>query len=473
VPVLISHRLVIFVVLALLIHPAVTHGAGLASAEKGSLTAAGLTGERVSDSVLGGSLVWYRGGDRDNPAVVLIHGVGDNGVRDFASIVPELVGDYHVLAMDLPGFGASDRGNRLYEPDAYVALLHELISTHAQDPVRLVGHSMGGALALRYAAEYPQRVDRVLVTSVPAILHPTVYLGFLVHLGVDAEIAVGDRAETPAAEGSVRAFASRVARRVARYTPETSALSSRKMRKIMLGGEPARIAGLALARTDYSATLDQISAPVALLWGERDEVAPVRTGRLLASRLPPRDLTVLDNVGHVPMTEAPEAFSDWVKSRLTAPLDAATWEAPPEVPGDAIVRCQNEPNYRLTGRWKRIELDGCRHAVLDRVAATHINVRNSTVRLVDPRVRGDAVGIFASGSQIVVTGGEVTADVAVALRGGHLDAAGARLVGRSAALRAEQGGRAAEASFSVSQLVSGQHERHAHEIMALQPGETR
>src|SRR5918994_3444963 len=84
------------------------------------MQAPGASAELVDEPVFGGRVALYRAGPlvatRGAEAVVLVHGLGQNGARDWSKLIPALASRYTVIAVDLPGFGHSDRGNHLYSP---------------------------------------------------------------------------------------------------------------------------------------------------------------------------------------------------------------------------------------------------------------------------------------------------------------------------------------------------------------------
>src|SRR3990170_7761154 len=70
--------------------------------------------EFVDEPVFGGRVMLYQAGPRGADAVVLVHGLGRNAAKDWAYVIPALAERYSVYALDLPGFGQSDKGNHLY-----------------------------------------------------------------------------------------------------------------------------------------------------------------------------------------------------------------------------------------------------------------------------------------------------------------------------------------------------------------------
>ncbi len=109
------------------------------------------------------------------PAIVLIHGFA-NSIQTFRLLAPLLADDYHVIALDVPGFGLSDKpADHDYSNASQAAVISAFIDALGLDTVVIGGHSMGGTLSLHVAEQSPHVVGMVLLnpgiitTGVPAI----------------------------------------------------------------------------------------------------------------------------------------------------------------------------------------------------------------------------------------------------------------------------------------------------------------
>jgi pimeloyl-ACP methyl ester carboxylesterase len=101
-------------------------------------------------------------GEPEAPPLLLIHGVRDHA-RSWDAVADSLRRDWHVIAPDLRGHGDSDwAGAGGYPTDAYVYDLWRLIAERALAPVKIIGHSLGGNVGLRYAGAYPDNVARII-----------------------------------------------------------------------------------------------------------------------------------------------------------------------------------------------------------------------------------------------------------------------------------------------------------------------
>jgi pimeloyl-ACP methyl ester carboxylesterase len=203
----------------------------------------------ITEPVFHAKVHIYTAGQDGAPTVVLIHGLGDNGARDWDGLITVLARDFRVVAFDLPGFGHSSKGNELYSPENYTAFLRYLLVEHVRArTISLVGHSMGGAIALRYAARYPQDVTALVLVDVPGILHPMAYSKYISHLGIDFLPSL-----YPAQNDHLSNLVSSILTLTHKAQPVPEAIiASPQLRQSFLNAEPAKIAGLALALEDFA-----------------------------------------------------------------------------------------------------------------------------------------------------------------------------------------------------------------------------
>src|SRR5260370_5127545 len=275
----------------------------------------GASAELVPEPVFGGRIMLYRAGRPGAEPVVLVHGLGKAGARDWAKVIPPLAERYEVYALDLPGFGLSDKGNHLYSPANLARALDALLAERVSRPVALIGHSMGGAVALAYAAAYPRGVRRLIVVDAAGVLHPSVYSEFLAR--ALAERGLG--ADAPWLEVVTRAIQAQ-----AENLPTGSriALHLPAVRQRLLRGDPAAIAALALVEHDFSNALRAIRAPTLVVWGSDDRIAPLRTGQALAAVIPGARLVGSPAPGPSPRPDSRERFAGLVLDELGGRLGA-------------------------------------------------------------------------------------------------------------------------------------------------------
>ncbi len=110
----------------------------------------------------------------DGPALLLIHGIGDNS-STWREIIPHLARKYTVIAPDLLGHGRSDKPRSDYSVAGYANGVRDLLSVLGIDRVTVVGHSLGGGVAMQFAYQFPQLIDRLVLVSAGGVtkdVHP-------------------------------------------------------------------------------------------------------------------------------------------------------------------------------------------------------------------------------------------------------------------------------------------------------------
>ena len=98
------------------------------------------------------------------PAILLIHGIGDNSTT-WSTVQSKLAQRFTVIAPDLLGHGKSDKPRADYSVAAYANGMRDLLSVLDIDRVTVVGHSLGGGVAMQFAYQFPQLVDRLILVG--------------------------------------------------------------------------------------------------------------------------------------------------------------------------------------------------------------------------------------------------------------------------------------------------------------------
>ncbi|HYO99466.1 MAG TPA: alpha/beta hydrolase [Pyrinomonadaceae bacterium] len=254
-------------------------------------------------------------------ALVLIHG-NNSSAYSWADVFDELAKEFRVVALDLKGFGFTAKPEGDYRVETQAALVISLMDRLKIERATLCGSSMGGAVALAAAINYPQRIDALVLVgssafneakSGGATLAPAYvrwpYIG-------GAVTALALTSDSLVREGLRKSFydESKVteARVAAYYRP----LRTR-------GGQ--RAARLVRDQRDYTGienSLDKIRQPALLVWGAQDRLNLLEDGRRLQAKLAGSQLVVYDNCGHLPQEEMPERFarevSEFMKSKAEA-----------------------------------------------------------------------------------------------------------------------------------------------------------
>lgn len=247
---------------------------------------------------VGTSEIAYQAGGRGAP-LVLIHGLSGSG-RWWSRNVAELARHFEVYLVDLVGFGASRRSRPFVLREA-ASVLARWMEQIGIERAALVGHSMGGHIAADLAADFPARVERLVLVD-PAVLpmelshrqHGTSMVREAIQMPVSfVPILVAD---------------------ALRAGPVTIWRAANE-----------------LLTTDLRPKLARIQAPTLVIWGEHDALLPLDFGKQLGQHLRFEELVVIKGAGHNPMWDRPQAFNQVLLEFLgaSAPLPATPRAQPP------------------------------------------------------------------------------------------------------------------------------------------------
>lgn len=262
--------------------------------------------------------------------LVLLHGIAtDRHIWDL--VTPLLAADRRVVAVDLPGFGGSPPAGEEFELDQVAAQIAEGLAEHGiGGPFDLVGHSLGGGVALTLAAQVPGMVRRLMLVA-PAGLNPlSPRIAGMLAFAADAVIA----ARRSAAPLSDLAWGRRLLLRgVVADGAELAPSLARRM--VQASGTAVRTAAAlrTIASVDLRPLLTACPAPLGVIWGEADQTMPIGTVAEVTDQRPEAQVVRLPGVGHAPMVERPAMFVEaleWLLDVLPVVLRDDT--TPPEKP---------------------------------------------------------------------------------------------------------------------------------------------
>jgi pimeloyl-ACP methyl ester carboxylesterase len=278
------------------------------------------------------SEIRLRGGDLDGlllhyleegrgPATVLVHGLG-GFAESWRHNVPELARHGRVIALDLPGFGRSGKPRRAYTLDFLAQALDRFLRALGVDTVRLVGHSLGGAVAARFALEHPGRVERLafLGAAVPGFdLRPSwIYRTLsLPGLGEMLSSLITPRICATALE---RCFAHPDVEEIRFFVEhEYAARASRAGRAAYLSLLRSAKGDFTVDADAYRGALSRLGRGVLVVHGLQDRVIPVAHARQVADGLGVAQPRWLDRCGHFPQIEHVAAVNAYLTEFLFAP----------------------------------------------------------------------------------------------------------------------------------------------------------
>lgn len=437
----------------------------------------------LQEPVFGGKARVVEAGRDQHPLIVLVHGLNDSA-DVWRTFIPSLSQHFHVISFDLPGFGHSSKANKLYSPDNYVKFIRFVVSRFRHQQMILVGHSMGANIALRYASIYPQQVERLVLVDAAGILHRLTYTQFLTHYGIQALPKL-----YPEQESDLKLLAKSLFGVLTDYAPlmelgEYYVLSEPLFRQNLLGGYPPAIAAHAMLLTDYSSVMADFRVPTLILWGEQDQITPLRIGKVLAANLHNAGLVVFANAGHNPMLDQGVQFAQQLEQFVRsnpqardAMLEQHRYRVPAEgeTGHDRIGQCHKEQNKVFRGRYKLVVIEQCQNVLLQDLVAESVTVIDSQARFENCRLQSRGKSLLSQNSRIQITACRIQGSPAIELANTQLDMAGTQVASDTDAVKAGKNtslqGQPNNLLFSVSKLTSRYQTRSLHGPVTLHPGQ--
>lgn len=420
--------------------------------------------EWAQEPVFNSKVFIQESGREHERTLVFVHGLGDNGARDWDRIIAALANRFHIVTFDLPGFGRSERKTLAYSPESYARFLHWIITTYTEGHVTLIGHSMGAAISLYYAAQHPEAVQRMILFDAAGVLHRGALLRFMTTVPEDGP---GNTELVRRSAAQVNEWISAAIVKGETLTQQLGGLiDESRLRNIFVKDTPTTIAGAALVATDFSSIVPNVAAPVFMIWGERDRVAPLRTGQLLERQLASARLATIADAAHVPMSETPQRALALVEEFLNS--EDPPWRAAPPpavIPRNAPeLRCENKRDVAYTGVFSRVTIAKCESVRLSNVTASELVITDSKVDLVNVSIAGGAVAARVANSLLSGTNVEWRADVGLDVTSSQMDLAGTELTGNRHAIVSHG---ASVIICSLCQLNSGRASRPWHGVFEL------
>jgi len=231
------------------------------------------------------------------PPVVLIHGFASS-LETWDLLIPELSKTHRVIAMDLKGFGWSDRPEGDYSPKAEAHLVLRLLAARGIEKAAFVAHSWGSSVALELALAAPERVSRIALYDAWVYEEQLPTFFVMSRAGGVGEALFSMYYNERADERMSLAFFDK--------TLVSEPLAEAVERSLERPGTvAAALAGVrGMHYTDVATRYRTIDKPTLLLWGREDVVTTLPFGERLSRELPHARLVVYPRCGHFPMLEA-------------------------------------------------------------------------------------------------------------------------------------------------------------------------
>ena len=287
---------------------------------------------RIEETSLHGHRVSYRTAGNEGPVILLIHGITGSSAQ-WEPVMDLLESDYRLVAPDLLGHGESAKPRGDYSLGAYASGVRDLMAWLDMPAATVIGHSLGGGVAMQFAYQFPERCER---------------LGLVNSGGLGREVSPLLRAATlPGSEFVLPLIAANWSRSagiaVSDFIGRLGLRLGADLAEIGRGyasliDAEARAAFLHTLRAVIDPRGQRVSAvdrlylaaemPSLIVWGRRDPLIPVAHAQIAHDAMPGSWLEIFDDAGHFPQLEDPVRFAgvlaDFMEETEPAEVDVAT-----------------------------------------------------------------------------------------------------------------------------------------------------
>lgn len=269
------------------------------------------------------NLFYYSAGNKNNPTILMIHGLGDEA-DTWRHVIHPLANEYHIVAIDLPGFGRSDKPKRSYTPQFMKETILKLMDKLAIKEAILMGSSLGGILSQSLAVDYPDLFQGlILVDGALLQKEPMQDLGLrLMQVPLLGEWLYNRLRKDPdAAFESLKVVYQDLdnlpdADKDFLYTRVNKRVWSDGQRRAYFSTLRNLMPWVKKAQNSLPAKLAELEIPTLVIRGEYDKLFPQENAKAIIKAQPNAAMTTITDTNHLPHQEDPVAFVDVVRSWL-------------------------------------------------------------------------------------------------------------------------------------------------------------
>lgn len=279
---------------------------------------------RQTIEIHGQPVTYHRMGS--GPPILLVHGITSSS-RTWKAVMPRLAGKHTVIAPDLLGHGRSSKPQGDYSLGAYASGMRDLLVALDVHKVTVVGHSLGGGIAMQFAYQFPDRVSRLVLVDTG---------------GIGREVNLALRAATLPGSGFVLPFlfAPTIHDAGLKFRNFLSSLGIRGSADVegvaegfaSLTEADARRAFVHTVRSVIDPNGQRVSAadrlyltrdiPSLIVWGDRDRIIPVSHADMAHELMPGSRLEIFPGAGHFPFNDDPVRFVDVLEDFIATTPEA-------------------------------------------------------------------------------------------------------------------------------------------------------
>jgi pimeloyl-ACP methyl ester carboxylesterase len=272
----------------------------------------------------GSKLNYVELGDRGKPTLLYVHGIMGTWRNWIFNLLP-FADRFHVVAVDLPGFGLSEMPVGEFSIEHYADVIKAFCEKLGIAKVTLIGNSMGGQVATIVAKKTPEILEKLILVDPAGFstsnarmrrISPYVkYFNWIFALGVVLrKVIAGNR------------WLAATFTKIVLWRPMN--VSSELILVLLAGiGKPGFVPAVdTIAHTPVKDFPGEVTSETVIIWGRNDSLIPKRDAFLFAKMIPQAKLELMDDVGHIPMFETPERFNALIEKYAPVAQPAATAE---------------------------------------------------------------------------------------------------------------------------------------------------
>lgn len=218
--------------------------------------------------------------------LLVLHGWGSKAERwqKTAEILSQK--GFKVIIPDLPGFGGSQVPHYIWGLGEYCSFINDLTQHLKLDKFCLLGHSFGGALAAKYASRYPQKIEKLFLVGAACIREKTLKKNFILTISSLFRFLKNNLL---------------IRRAFYKFIVKSDYPLSRGIVKDIY---------LKVIKQDLTEELDKITIPTVIIWGEKDDIVPLKFGRLINNKIKDSKLIIISEGDHVLQIKMPDKLTD-------------------------------------------------------------------------------------------------------------------------------------------------------------------
>lgn len=356
----------------------------------------------IKEPVFNGNLYVNVAGDKNNEAIIFVHGLGDEASSIWKDSIEALKDRYYVVTFDLIGFGKSSKPEAIYSPSNYALLLDFVQKEFVGREFYLVGHSLGGAISLKYATLFGHNIKKMLIIDSAGILHKDAYKNFFIR--ANAGNIIGEDKNS-----KLSSVISEAAIKLSDFLPSDIDEIIDPTIKAQVIKTPSAIAALELINEKWF-NLDKIETPTMILWGEDDNITPLRSAYLLRSLLKNATLYSIKNSYHVPILDSKNEYLAYLHMFLTTDFKKPVATLPPQSSSTKTLQNINKMTLKDCSL-KYLKIIDSKNITLQNCHINRLDIQNSTISINDTLIDSQTSAIYAYNSNLTITSSNINGTI--------------------------------------------------------------